>query len=69
MLDLTKGYHQMRLDEKSKEITAFTTPEGLFQWLVLPMGMKTAGAVFQHLMDKVFWGSCNQDVQWYTLTI
>ena len=29
-IDLTKGYHQMNLDKSSKEITAFTTPCGLF---------------------------------------
>ena len=52
-LDLTKGYHQMKIAESSKEITAFTTPTGLFQWRVLPMGMKTSGAVFQRLMDQV----------------
>ena len=52
-LDLTKGYHQMRLTEESKEITAFSSPKGLFQWKVLPMGMKTSGAVFQRLMDQM----------------
>lgn len=52
-LDLTKGYHQMKLDFNSREITGFTTPKGLYQWKVLPMGMKTSGAVFQRLMDEV----------------
>ena len=52
-LDLTKGYHQMKLAEASKEITAFTSPQGLYQWQVLPMGMKTSGAVFQRLMDQM----------------
>ena len=42
-LDLTKGYHQLQLDESSREITDFNTPRGLFQWKVLPMGMKTPG--------------------------
>ena len=32
---------------------AFTTPMRLYQWKVLPMGMKTSGAVFQQLMDSV----------------
>ena len=44
-LDLTKGYHQMKLADESKEINAFTSPKGIFQWKVLPMGMKTSGAV------------------------
>ena len=52
-LDLTKGYHQMNLDISSREYTAFTTPMGQYQWKVLPMGMKTSGAVFQRLMDSV----------------
>ena len=52
-LDLTKGYHQMNLDISSREYTAFTTPMGLYQWKVLPMGMKTSGAIFQRLMDSV----------------
>ena len=52
-LDLTKGYHQMQLDLESKEITAFTSPKRLYQWLVLPMGMKTSGAVFQRLIDSI----------------
>lgn len=52
-LDLTKGYHQLVLHLKSKPITAFSTPKGLFQWKVLPQGMKTAGAVFQRVMDHI----------------
>ena len=46
-LDLTKGYNQMNLDTGSREYTAFTMTMGLYQWKILPMGMKTSGAVFQ----------------------
>ena len=52
-LDLKKGYHQMKLDVGSQEYTAFTTPMVLYQWKVLPISMKTSGAVFQPLMDSV----------------
>ena len=52
-LDLTKGYHQLILHPDSKHITAFATPDGLYQWKVLPQGMKTAGAVFQRVMDHI----------------
>lgn len=44
------------IDEGSKEVTAFSTPDGLYQWKVLPLGMKTSGAVFQRLMHNVFRG-------------
>lgn len=55
-LDLTKGYHQLLIDLNSRDVTVFSTPDGLFQWKVLPMGMKTSGAVFQRVMDCVFRG-------------
>lgn len=35
-LDLTNGYWQIPLAEKAKEKTVFSTPEGLFQYTVLP---------------------------------
>ena len=50
-LDLTKGYHQMKLAEVFKEITAFTSFQGLYQWKVLLMVTKTSGSMFQRLMD------------------
>ena len=40
ILDLTKGYHQMKVDNESKKVTAFLTPRGLFQYKVLLMGRK-----------------------------
>ena len=52
-LDLTKGYHQMNLGVSSCEYTAFTTPMGLYQWKVLPMGMKTSGTIFQRLISSI----------------
>ena len=53
-MGLTKGYHQLLIDQESREVTAFSTPEGLYQWKVLPLGMKTSGAAFQRVMDKIF---------------
>ena len=52
-VDLAKGYHQMQLAEEFQEIAAFLSPKGLFQWKVLPTGMKTLVAVFQQLMDTM----------------
>nr|KAG5714952.1 hypothetical protein BaRGS_000440 [Batillaria attramentaria] len=49
-LDMTKGYWQLPMAEKDKPKTAFTTPEGEFQWTVMPFGLKTAGAIFSRAM-------------------
>ena len=52
-LDLTKGYWQVPLTARAKPKTAFSTPEGLFQYTVLPFGVHGAPATFQRLMDRV----------------
>ncbi|CAM4596972.1 unnamed protein product [Lepidochelys olivacea] len=51
-LNLTKGYWQIPLTKEATEKTAFSTPDGLFQYTVLPFGLHGAPATFQHLMDK-----------------
>lgn len=53
-LDLAKGYWQVPLDEASKEITAFATVDGLYEFNVLPFGLCTASAIFQRTMHRVF---------------
>uniref|UniRef100_A0A8C5MF74 Gypsy retrotransposon integrase-like protein 1 n=1 Tax=Leptobrachium leishanense TaxID=445787 RepID=A0A8C5MF74_9ANUR len=52
-LDLTKDYWQVPLAAKAREKTAFSTPEGLFQYKVLPFGLRGAPATFQRMMDRI----------------
>lgn len=55
-LDLASGYYQLPIKEdgKSKELTAFRTPQGLYHWTVVPMGLTNAPAIFQRTMQQVF---------------
>ena len=46
--DPLKGFWQIPLTERAKEISAFVTPDGLYQYKVLPFGMKNSPATFQH---------------------
>ena len=52
-IDLLKGYYQIPLSEEAKVISAFATPSGLYQYKVMPFGMKNAPATFQRLINKV----------------
>ena len=50
VIDLTKGYYQAPLHENSQHLTAFITPDGLYEWKRVPMGLSGAGAYFQRAM-------------------
>ena len=56
-LDLTKGYWQIPLSQESRDKTAFRTPHGLYEFTVLPFGLKTAGVTFTRMMDTVLKGT------------
>ena len=65
-LDASAAYWTIPMKKESKEYTAFSTLWGLYQFLVMPFGLCSAGAVYlrfvQQVLDK---GVDRKDVDAY----
>ena len=46
-LDMTNSFFQTRMHPNDVEITAVNTPCGLYEWVVMPMGIKNTLAIHQ----------------------
>ena len=55
-LDLSHGYFQIKMDPKSRKYTAFGCARGLFEYLMLPIGLTNRGQTFSRLMLEVLKG-------------
>jgi Reverse transcriptase (RNA-dependent DNA polymerase) len=51
VLDLKSGFHQVGVEKESREITAFSTSGGHYQFNRLPFGLKISPNSFQRMMS------------------
>ena len=54
--DLLKGFWQIPLTERAKDISAFVTPDRLYHYKIMPFEMKNSPAPFQRLINTIIAG-------------
>ena len=55
-MDLMKGYHQVKMEDKSKNKTAFICHLGLFQYRCMPFGLNNAQQPSKdYIINKLFY--------------
>ena len=53
-IDLTDGFYQILMRPSDIPLTAVSTPSGmLWEWLVMPQGLKIAPATFNRMVSQV----------------
>lgn len=52
-LDLASGFHQIEVNPRDSEKTAFTVDFGHYEFTRMPFGLKNAPSTFQRVMDNV----------------
>jgi len=45
-MDCKSGYWQIKIDEESILLTAFSAPQGHYEWIVMPFGLKNTPRIF-----------------------
>ena len=62
VMDITKGFHQIVVKKSDRWKTAFINHRGVFQYKVMPFGLKNGPAAYQRLMDNILselrWDYC-----------
>ncbi|PKI73962.1 hypothetical protein CRG98_005638 [Punica granatum] len=64
-MDDFSGYNQIRMAEKDKLKTTFTTMWGTFCYCVMPFGLKNGGATYQRAMVTLFHDMMHKEVEVY----
>ena len=64
-MDAFSGYNQIKMEEADQEKNSFVTSQGLFCYKVMPFRLKSAGAMYQRLMNKMFAHQIGRNVQVY----
>jgi len=64
-LDLANGFLQIPMDKESIPLTAFSTPDGLYEFTRLPFGLKNSPTFFQKVMSDILKPLLHKGVELY----
>ena len=64
-MDAFLGYNQIIMNEANQEKMSFIISRGLFCYKLMPFGLKSAGATYQRLMNRMFHGQIGKNVKVY----
>ena len=64
-LDEYSGYHQIKMKESDQLATSFITPFGMYCYVMMPFGLRNAGATYQRCMLHVFRDHIGRTIEAY----
>jgi hypothetical protein len=64
-LDAYSDYNQIKLEKEDEEKTAFITPYDVFNYQVMPFGLKNVGATYQRMMQNCLGSQIGHNNQVY----
>ncbi|GLU08946.1 hypothetical protein SLE2022_258270 [Rubroshorea leprosula] len=67
-LDASFGYHQVQLWLNDQEKTAFYAEDAIYCYVMMPFGLKNAGATYQKLVQVVFKLQIGETLKYMSMT-
>lgn len=62
---MNSSFHQIKLCEEDRHLTAFSSPYGNFQYKHLSFGMKNSPQIFQEIADTMLNGLQSENISAY----
>jgi hypothetical protein len=69
VIDMTNSFFQTRVHPDDVHLTAVTTPLGLYEWLVMPMGLRNSPAIHQRRMMAALHEYTGKNVTYIWMTL